>query len=173
MYARPLMSRATSKGFSLLEVLIASTVFSLGMAGISALLLVNLGSSAQSRNASTATVAAANLAEQILLNPLATSQYINPASNVTTICRSTHHGPVLCTPQQQADYDFNIWKQELAAQIHNSTGVVCNDSSPEDGDRNNSRCDGAGTMVIKIFWGGPPTTSGQTSNEYRYTLAAG
>jgi len=172
--AWPRRSIATSRGFSLLEVLIASTIFSLGMSGLSALLLFNLSSSAQSRNASTACSAAANLAEQIHLNPLAIDRYLNPPGSISRSCQSSTvgSGPAMCSPPQQADYDYSNWQIELAEQIRNSTAVVCKDSSPEDGDRNHYQCDGDGSIVIKIFWGGPANSANQTASEYRYTLVS-
>lgn len=175
MNAWPLRSITATRGFSLLEVLIASTMFSLGMAGLSALLLVNLGDSAQSRNSSTASSAAANLAAQIKLNPLAVDRYLNPPGNIARICVNLTGatGVAMCNPQQQADYDYSIWKEELAAQIRHSTAVVCQDSSPQDGDRIDDQCDGAGSIVIKIFWGGPASGASQTAHEYRYTLVSG
>ena len=174
MYACSSGSFAKNQGFSLLEVLIASTLFSLGMAGLSSLLLFNLGGSAQSRNASIAAVAAANLAEQIQLNPLAIGRYLIPPASSSQIClgSGTASGLALCTPQQQADYDYKNWQIELEDQIRHSAAVVCNDTSPDDGDRNHHQCDGAGPIVIKIFWGGPASEGDQTAREYRYTLVS-
>ncbi len=168
----PSRSFTNNQGFSLLEVLIASTMFSLGMAGLSSLLLLNLSGSAQSRNSSIASVVAANLAEQIQLNPLAISRYLNPPESTSQACQSSGVGSglALCTPQQQADYDYQRWQIELGDQIRNSAAVVCNDSSPDDGDRNDYQCDGSGPIVIKIFWGGPAPADSQTASEHRYTL---
>ena len=170
-------------GFSLLEVLMASTMFSLGMAGVSALLLTNLGSAAQSRNASIASVAAANLAEQIQLNPLAIDRYLNPPGSVTGICQTnslvTETGlavssaPLICNPQQQADYDFRLWQIELGDQLRHSSAIVCLDNTPQDGTTSDAACDGGGTLVIKIFWGSPAVTGNPSINKHRYTLVAG
>lgn len=173
MNARPTRSFTSSRGFSLLEVLIASTMFSLGMAGLSTLLLFNLSSAAQSRHSSIASVAAANLAEQIQLNRLAIDRYLNPPESIARICQGSGSGAALCTPQQQADYDYKRWQIELGDQIQHSTAVVCNDSTPNDGDRSNHQCDGSGLTVIKIFWGSPASADNQTPSEHRYTLVTG
>lgn len=167
-------SMTATRGFSLLEVLIASTMFSLGMAGLCALLLVNLGDTAESRNSSIAASAAADLAAQIRLHPLVTDRYLNPPASVAQPCLvgNAASGSAMCSPQQQADYDFAVWKRELADLIRNSAAIVCQDSSPDDGDRYHPRCDGAGAIVIKIFWGGPASNSDQASSEYRYTLVS-
>jgi len=164
-------------GFSLLEVLVAGTVFSIGLAGLSALLLTNIIGSAEARHQGTATVMAANLAEQISLNPLALNRYLNPPEYVSRLCM----GAEQCSAEQQADYDFKLWKIELADNIRNANGVVCRDGTPQDGNEENSLCDGAGPMVIKIFWSGRMNTATQETNpksnqqagQHRFTFEVG
>lgn len=153
-----------SCGFSLLEVLVATTVFSLGLAGIAALLLTSIVGSAQARNEGSASLAAASLAEQIRSNPAGIDRFLNPPEYVTRICSDN----VQCTPQQQADYDFRLWQLELADSIRNARGLVCRDGTPEDGVEGNSHCDGAGPLVIKIFW---EDRGGSEHRQHRYTLA--
>ena len=151
-------------GFSLIEVLIASTVFSLGLAGFTALLLSSIIGSAEARREGIASMAAANLSEQIRLNPLALDRYLNPPENISRICSTNNN----CTPEQQADYDFRLWQLELADSIRNARGVVCRDETPEDGIEGNSQCDGAGPLVIKIFWtsqGNDGQGNGQANNQ--------
>ena len=160
-------------GFSLLEVLIAGTIFSIGLAGVAALLLANIVSSAEARNESTATVMAANLAEQIRLNPLAVNHYINPAEYISRLCMGTAH----CTPELQADYDFKLWRIELADNIRGASGIVCRDGTPHDGDEQSEQCDGDGPLVIKIFWSGRINASRQQENlqagQHRFTFEVG
>ena len=160
-------------GFSLLEVLIAATVFALGLAGLTALLLSNIIISAGARHAGVASVAAANLAEQIQMNPVALNRYINPPEYLSRICM----GGEQCTPEEQADYDFRLWQIELAERIQNARGLVCHDSTPEDGTEGNGYCDGTGPLVIKIFWSGSGNAGSedarQQPKQHRFTLEAG
>ena len=153
-------------GFSLLEVLIASTIFSLGLAGFAALLLASIISSGEARREGMASMAAANLSEQVRMNPPALDRYLNPPEYVSRICS----GDDLCTPEQQADYDFRLWQLELADSIPNARGLVCHDETPEDGVEGNSLCDGAGPLVIKIFWRGQNTDDNSEVPQRRYTL---
>lgn len=153
-------------GFSLIEVLVASTVFSLGLAGFAALLLVNIIGSADARRESVAAMAAASLAEQIRLNPVALDQYMNPPETVSRICM----GGSSCSPEQQADYDFRLWQIELADAIKSARGLVCRDATPTDGVAGDVRCDGAGSLVIKIFWSGPVKGTGARDNQHRLSL---
>ena len=159
--------RSTDKGFSLIEVLIASTVFSLGLAGFTALLLTSIVDSTEARRQGIASMAAANLAEQIRLYPSALERYLAPPEHISKICT----GNKLCKPGQQADYDFRLWQLELADSIPNARGLVCRDETPTDGIEENSHCDGTGPLVIKIFWNGGRRDGVDNSNNQRFTLA--
>jgi len=158
--------RTDDSGFSLIEVLIASTVFSLGLAGFAALLLASIVNSAEARRESIASMAAANLSEQLRMNPTALDRYLNPPEYVSRICS----GENLCTPEQQADYDFRLWQLELADSIKNARGLICHDGTPQDGVEGDNHCDGAGPLVIKIFWHGQGADDSGNSIQHRYTL---
>ena len=138
-------------GFSLLEVLIASTVFSLGLAGLAALLLASISGSAAARRMGMASMAAASLAEQIRLNPAALHRYMEPPEYVSQLCEGANQ----CTAEQQADYDFKRWQLDLSDNIPGARGMVCHDATPQDGVFDNNQCDGSGAVAIKIFWRGP------------------
>lgn len=159
--------RQANSGFSLLEVLVATTVFALGLAGIAALLLTSISGSAQARREGIAAMAAASLAEQIRLNPLAVDRYLDPPVNISKIC----NGESPCTPAQQADYDFRLWRLDLADRIRNAGGLVCRDETPQDGVEGNGHCDGAGPLVIKIFWPGRVGENG-VAEQHRFVLEA-
>ena len=160
--SRSTHKRFASAGFSLLEVLIACTVFSLGLAGFAALLLTSIIDSTQARREGIAAIAAASLSEQILLNPGALNRYLHPPDNISRICV----GDEICSPEEQADYDFRLWRLELADSIRNASGLVCHDETPQDGVEGNSHCDSTGPLVIKIFW----RSRGGELNHHRFTL---
>ena len=118
--SRPQIDRVgNNSGFSLIEVLVAATVFSVGLAGLAALLLVSITGAADARREGFVTMAAASLAEQIRLNPIALNQYLNPPDTVSRICM----GADRCSPQQQANYDFRLWQIELADAVKSARGV--------------------------------------------------
>jgi len=154
------------KGFSLIEVLVASTVFSLGLAGFTVLLLTSIQESTEARRQGIAAVAATNLAEQIRLYPTMVERYIDPPQHISKICS----GKKPCSPDQQADYDFRLWQLELADSIPNARGLVCHDETPMDGIEGNSHCDGSGPLVIKIFWKSGRRGSQTGSDSHRFTL---
>lgn len=142
------------------------TVFSLGLAGFSAMLVSSITGSAQAYRESIAAMAATSLSEQIRMNPLALHRYLNPPENISIICT----GETQCSPEQQADYDFRIWQLELADRIQNARGLVCRDGTPRDGVEGNNHCDGAGPPVIKIFWSGQGNKLSGESHQRTYTL---
>jgi type IV pilus assembly protein PilV len=162
----PSQIKSDYSGFSLLEVLVAGTVFSLGLAGFAALLLASIISSTQARRQGIASMAAASLAEQIRLNPAALHRYLNPPENISRICAGNDQ----CTPEQQADYDYRLWQLELADSIPNARGLLCRDETPKDGIEGDSHCDGTGPLVIKIFWPGQGSDDSGRANRYRFTL---
>jgi len=166
-YAGARRYRTRDRGFSLLEVLVATTVFALGLAGFAALLLTSITGSAEARRESVAAMAAASLAEQIRLNPLAVDRYLYPPADISKIC----NGESPCTPGQQADYDFRLWQIELADRIRHARGLVCRDETPQDGVEGNDHCDGAGPLVIKIFWPGQAGEDG-AAQQHRFVLEA-
>ena len=158
--------RFSCSGFSLLEVLLASTIFSLGLAGFAALLLASIISSGEARREGMASMAAANLSEQVRMNPPALDRYLNPPEYVSRICS----GDDLCTPEQQADYDFRLWQLELADSIKNARGLICHDGTPQDGVEGDNHCDGASPLVIKIFWRGQSADENGDPTQHRFTL---
>lgn len=143
-------TRHKTAGFSLLEVLVAGTIFSFGLAGFSGLLLCSVAGASEARIEAAATLAASSLSEHVRLNPAARDRFPDPPAVVSTICE----GVTVCTPEQQADYDFKLWRAELADSIRNARGLVCRDGTPQDGGEGHALCDGAGPLVIKIIWPG-------------------
>lgn len=158
--------KANCSGFSLIEVLVAGTVFSLGLAGIASLMLTSVIGSGEAHREGIASMAAASLAEQITLNPVALQRYLEPAEYVSRICNAD----TLCTPVQQADYDLKLWQLELADSIHSASGLVCRDETPNDGNTEDSLCDGTGPLTIKIFWSAPGKSESGGPNSRRFTL---
>ena len=134
-------------GFSLIEVLIAATIFSSGLGGLSLLLLTAVMGTADASHLTFASTQASSLAEMIAMNSAASGHYINPPHGI---------GPCAigqdCTGEQLASADVSHWLGELARELPMGSGVVCRDSTPDDGHSASSACDGAGSLVIKVFW---------------------
>ena len=151
-----------SAGFSLIEVLVSLVVLSLGLLGIASLLGTSLSGSHTSSVRTQAIVLASDIASRMRANrPTAVApapdnyEGIAPTDNR---CRAVHfnhrHGaPTVCTPQQMAADDLFDWLAQLAAVLPQGAGVVCLDSTPDDGVAGTPACDGVGvSFAVKVFW---------------------
>lgn len=115
-------SFGTQQGFSLLEVLVAATVLSVGFSGLASLAVQSLSAAGQAQAQSAAALLAGEMHAQIRLAPLS-------------------------YPQWLAD-----WQQRSATALPGGNGVVCLDATPNDGTAASSACSGNGPLVVKLFW---------------------
>lgn len=149
-------------GFTLIEVLVTLVIFAFGMLGVAGLQMVSLAGMDSAQHRSVASLKAAEMAERIRANPLA----IYPAHAAThATCRTSHYSdrhetPGTCTPDQMAGDDIWDWNAELAARLPGGTGVVCLDSTPDDGAPSATACDGSGSVIaIKVWWNDKPKSA--------------
>jgi type IV pilus assembly protein PilV len=150
-----------ARGFTLVEALISVLIMSIGLLGVAALQTSSLGSSHTASQRSQATLSAGDIADRMRANRIAASttagaNYGNTAA-ADNGCRVTHYGHLhvanVCTPTQLAADDLFDWGAQLAAVLPTGTGVVCIDSTPNDGAAGAPACDGAGNVyAVKIFW---------------------
>lgn len=143
-------------GFTLLEVLVAVVVFSVGLLGLAGLQVMNLKLSHDSLLRSTATILAKDMADRMRANLSqvelgGTSPYNNPNGNATPnpncISKDSSGNTIdsSCSPSQMALYDFYEWSNQLSgsaatswhpqvkSQLPSGQGIVCIDSTPDDG----------------------------------------
>jgi type IV pilus assembly protein PilV len=185
-------------GFTLIEVLVAIIVLSIGLIGIAGLLVSVIGRNQSSVYHSVAVSLATDIAERMRTNSKAfsftagsnsyTTQLTsgNPATYSGTDCETAGAN---CDSVTMAKYDAAKWEQLVGKILPGGKGVVCFDQSnaTDDGDLsgtgvplvlNNTGCDTTGNVVvIKIFWdethsGGNASTtaSGTAKNTQRYAL---
>ncbi len=95
-------------GFTLMEVLIALVVLSMGMLGIASLYTQALGAGRATQFRSQATNLVTDIADRIRVNRLGQAAYEGgPADNG---CDA-----VICTPAQMAAHDLFLWVQRVEA----------------------------------------------------------
>ncbi|MEZ5564472.1 MAG: type IV pilus modification protein PilV [Gammaproteobacteria bacterium] len=120
--------RRPARGFTLVEVLVALVVMSVGMLGIAALYLEGLrwGRTAQYRTA--AVSLAADMADRIRANPVAGVAYAGTGPGADSGCVN---GNSDCSADQLAADDWFGWSQALAQQLPDgATGEIALSAAP-------------------------------------------
>jgi len=145
-------TRSTSVGFSLVEVLVALLVLSVGLLGLAGLQMRGLQANQMSYLRSQATQLAYDISDRMRANlagVTAGSYNSGAAATDAALCETAE-----CTSANMAQYDLKQWNDALAAQLPEGTGVVCLDDTPEDGSSASPACGGSGSglYAIKVFW---------------------
>jgi type IV pilus assembly protein PilV len=148
----PLKEQGMVRGFSLVELTVATAIFSLGIGGLSLLFLLALQGTLESKFRVAAVSQAASLQEMMWLAPEGRAAFMAPGeSPAEPAC----DGGALCTPELMAGSMLESWQRQLESGIPSGRGLVCRDSTPSDGTPSEPACDGIGTPVIKVFWEEP------------------
>jgi len=136
------------QGFSLVELSIATAIYSMGLGSLALMMLLAVQGTVESRLQTVASIETASMAEMILMTSDAIGHYANPAGNNAAACGIDQ----ACAPEQMAEWQLQRWRARLAAELPDGRGLVCQDRTPQDGDADNDSCDGVGASVIKVFW---------------------
>jgi len=143
--------RRRARGYALLEALVAIAVAAVGFIGAARMQTLGLAmnNSAQARHK--AILLGYQMADRIRANQagVAAHAYDAPAAGATS-CLYAAGG---CTAAQVAVADVAEWQAEITAQLPAGAGVVCLDSTPDDGDALAPQCDGVGSVIaVKLWW---------------------
>jgi type IV pilus assembly protein PilV len=141
----------------MLEVLISIVIIAFGLLGIAGLQAFAIKNNHSASLRITATSLANDMIDRMKANYVAVMNGDYNKSN------STDYGTAVasclttagCTSQQLAQNDLNEWTQRLAASLPNGRGIVCLDSTPDDGASDATpACDNTGTTMyaVKIWW---------------------
>ena len=106
-------------GFTLVEVLIALIILSVGMLGIAGLYVHSMQAGRTSLFRHHAVTLAGDVADRIRANPRATIAYSQAGANNNCV-----NGGVDCTPVQMAGNDVFLWDQQAADTLPNGTVTV-------------------------------------------------
>lgn len=140
------------RGFTLIEVLVTVIILAVGLLGIAGLQVMGLRYNQSALLRTQATQCAYDMADRMRTNNLgvAAGDYNLPASTAVPNCETITG----CTPAQMATNDMSVWSSVLSNTLPAGAGVVCLDSTPNDGLNNTSpACDGSGSVyAIKIWW---------------------
>lgn len=146
-------------GFSLLEVLIALVILSVGLLGVAGLLSTTMKSNGSAYMRTQATMLAYSVIDRMRSNLPAvqntgydTSMPASPAASGSTNCDAT-----ACTSPALATYDIAQWEHELAQSLPQGRGSIATSVTP-----------GATTVTVTVLWndgrantalGGAPTAT--------------
>ena len=140
--------RNSQQGFSLLEVMVAGAIMSSGLAGLAALLLTAVSGTAQSGYRTAASLLADGMAVQMEISPSSLQTFLQTPPLIVAHCDAGN----TCSGQQFSAASLKSWQIQVADLLPAGVGVVCRDSSPFDGSSDSPACNGAGPVVIKVFW---------------------
>ena len=143
--------RRADAGYVLLEALIAVVVAAVGFVGAARLQTLGLAINNSGQARQKATLLGYQMADRIRANQVgvAAHAYDAPVAGAT----SCLYGATGCTGVQVASADLTEWQADVAAQLPGGAGVVCIDSTPDDGDAASPQCDGVGNVfAVKLWW---------------------
>jgi type IV pilus assembly protein PilV len=121
---RSVFARKSLRGFSMVEVLVALVVLSVGMLGIAGLYVITLRSGGSAIARTHAVNLANDIADRIRANRLAIASY-NTTGGATIQSNSCVGGGAICTRAQMAGEDLFVWRTQITAALPGaSTGTV-------------------------------------------------
>ena len=151
-----------NRGFTLIEVLVTLIVMSVGLLSLAGLQVIGLRNNHSAYLRSQATIQSYDIMDRMRVNVLAVEDghYHQPTvvgskGTENSNCETTTG----CARAAMAAHDLFKWNQGIANVLPGGVGVVCIDSTPDDGDTSDPACDsiGAGNLktamyTIKIWW---------------------
>jgi len=106
-------------GFTLVEVLVALIILSVGMLGIAGLYVHSMQAGRTSVFRHHAVTLAGDVADRIRANPRAAIAYSQAGANNNCV-----NGGIDCTPAQMAGNDIDLWEQQAEDTLPNGTVTV-------------------------------------------------
>lgn len=122
---KPYKAAGRVRGFTLVEVLIALIVMSIGMLGIAGLYVHSMQAGRTSLFRHHAVTLAGDIADRIRANPRAAGTYALAGANNNCV-----NGGVDCTPDEMAQNDIFLWEQQAADTLPAGTVTIVFDNAP-------------------------------------------
>ncbi len=111
------------RGFTLIEVLIALIIMSVGMLGIAGLYVHSMQAGRTSLFRHNAVILAGDVADRIRANPRAGAAYAGAGADNNCVA-----GGVDCTAAEMAAHDIFLWDQQAAATLPNGDVAIVYDN---------------------------------------------
>ena len=155
------------RGFTVLEILIAVFVLSVGVLGLAQLQVQTLRYSASSSQRTNATYLAYDLADRMRANMAGVNfgnYHLTQAESVSGCMGAAQ----TCYPWEMASNDVYLWRISVANLLPDGQGLACIDSTPADGTFADPECDNvAGAQyAVKLWW-----RDGRTPDAQRFVTS--
>lgn len=152
----PLMTDATQRGTSLIEILVSLVVLTVGLLGTARLQAVSLRAATDSGNLGMAVRVAYDVADRIRLEPAQLDTFItSSALDLSANSSSACYSGTGCVGTDRVRAGVAEWQRLLAAQLPGGVGIVCRDATPSDGSQPaDAQCSGGANdpLVVKVWW---------------------
>lgn len=134
-----------SQGFTLLEVLIAVVILSIGLLGLAALQAIALRNNAQSYERSQATALAYEIADVMRANRVAAGNgaFLLDAGASAPAVASCENADATCTRSQMAAYTLGDWHRRLSTLLPDGTASIICAAAP---------CAAGGMQTVSVIW---------------------
>ena len=169
---------AESRGFTMLEVLISIVVIAFGLLGVAGLQAFAIKNNQSAAMRVTASTLAMDMVDRVHGNwaavnvePPAVPAYNSSNVSDYTTAQANCKTAAGCSSAQMAQNDLFEWAQLVAAALPNGAGIVCIDSTPNDGTSATApACDNTGidNFVVKIWWRDDRSVTGDPAAPQRF-----
>jgi type IV pilus assembly protein PilV len=156
------MKSRSQRGVTIVEMLVALVVLSIGMLGVASLFVVSLRSGGSAIQRTHAVGLASNIADRIRANRRAGIAYESSASAADNLCVGA--SSIVCTPEQMAKNDIYLWKQEIASAFPGGNASGSIDFEPGETSRDPA------TYTITVQWKEQGRNSSESAESLSYEL---
>lgn len=175
----PRYAGSYSGGFTLLEVMVALVVMSVGLLSLAGMQVIGLRTNHSAYMRTQATILSYDIVDRMRANIGVPGGYGVQGGDYDqpTVSGSAGVEHTACEAPtgscQMAEHDLFKWNQAIADILPNGQGIVCIDDTPEDGVPNLPVCSGTGSAnpdmamyTIKIWW-----SDDQSGNFQRFSTS--
>lgn len=164
---KTMTSNIQSRGFSLIEILVALFVFAIGILTVAGLQIVSKRTNFDAVQRTTATYLANDIVERMRANPSQLAVYVDDTLGAARAAPAVNCNAAVCTPANLADFDVWQWQQAIDGVAEQS--VIDGNATNTGGLVNPTGCiegvaaGGQGVYTVTVAWEG--TTELQNFND--------